>query len=121
MHNQGPDGSPSGYVCPECGGALWKHGEDGSPAFECRIGHRFEAALLWVEHCAARNRAIRSAARALAENAALARELAVWTRGQGNGAAAARLEEEAVEEDRLSDQVRRMAQDLPEAADGASV
>jgi hypothetical protein len=82
--------------------------------FECRIGHRFAAAQLWIDHCAARNRAVQSAARALAENAALARRLARWTREQGNLAAAAELEREADEEDRLYEQVRHMVEDLPE-------
>jgi two-component system chemotaxis response regulator CheB len=83
-------------------------------SFACRIGHRFEAAQLWVEHCTARNRALQSAARSLAENAALARRLAGWTRQQGNLEAARQLEEEALEEDRLYEQVRHMIEGLPE-------
>jgi hypothetical protein len=88
--------------------------------FECRIGHRFAAAQLWIEHCAARNRAVQHAARALAENAALARRLAAWTREQGNLTAAAELEREADEEDGLYEQVQHMVEGLPEAGRGSS-
>lgn len=106
-------------MCPACGGALWEQratvGPDAGPTprLACRIGHAFEAAQLWVEHCAARNRALSAAARALAENAALARRLAAWTRAESNVGAATELERAAAEEDRLSEQVRRLAAGLP--------
>ena len=103
---------PSGYVCPTCGGALWERRNGGDPAFEYRIGHPFEALDLWVAHCAARNTALQAAARALAENAALARELAAWSRERGNLAAAARIEEEAALEERYHEQVRGMLEGL---------
>jgi hypothetical protein len=130
MQADGLDSTASGFVCPECGGALWERpGDDGqsstpqdtdSLSFECRIGHQFKAAQLWVDHCAARNRALQSAARALAENAALARRLAAWTREQGNVEAAEQLEQEAVAEDRLYEQVRGMVAGLPEPGRGGS-
>jgi len=113
------DGGASGFVCPTCGGALWwrdapeeaRPGAHEFPTLECRIGHSFEAAQLWVEHCEARNRALQYAARALAENAALARRLATWTREHANPEAAAALEDEARSEDSLYKQVRAMAGD----------
>jgi two-component system chemotaxis response regulator CheB len=117
----------SGFVCPECGGALWERGGDRPPAalataselrFECRIGHAYQAAQLWVDHCLTRNRALQYAARSLAENAALARRLADWTREQGNVEAARQLEHEATHEDQLSEQVLRMLGDLPRPRDG---
>lgn len=127
MQVDGGNGGASGFVCPECGGALWERADGQSQSFtppgaadlgfQCRIGHRFEAAQLWIEHSAARNRALKYAARALAENAALARRLAVWTREQGNAEAAVQLEREAAEEDRLYEQVRHMVDGLPESVD----
>jgi two-component system chemotaxis response regulator CheB len=122
--------SASGFVCPACGGALWERQDGaGQPAanagsgvlrFECRIGHAYEAAQLWMEHCVARNRALRHAARSLAENAALARRLADWSSQHGNVEAAVQLEREAVAEDRLSEQVRDMVDGLPQPGDGRS-
>ena len=39
MHHDGPPGAPSGYVCPQCGGALWERlGGDGAPAVLGRRG-----------------------------------------------------------------------------------
>jgi two-component system chemotaxis response regulator CheB len=104
----------SGFTCPRCGGAIWEHDGGGSTSFECRIGDRFSEAEMWIEHCATRNRAILTAARALAENAALARRIAASAERRGDAAVAARLEAEAQEEDRLYAQVRAMVDGLSE-------
>jgi two-component system chemotaxis response regulator CheB len=112
-HNEHRDGPSSGFVCPGCGGALWEAGTSDGLRFECRIGDAYSAAELWIEHCAARNTALKRAQRALAENAALARKLAEWTRARGNEAAARRLEEEAADNHRLGEQVGRMLEELP--------
>lgn len=61
----------------------------------------------------------RMAARALAENAALARRIAGAAERRGDAFVAARLEAEAREEDRLYDQVTAMVEGRPETtADG---
>jgi two-component system, chemotaxis family, protein-glutamate methylesterase/glutaminase len=114
------DRQASGFVCPACGGALWEYGVRPGLRFECRIGDRFSAAELWIEHCAARNRALKYAARVLAENAALARKLAAWTTEQGNHVASIRLAEEAAEEDHLVDHISQMLEGLPTPAGGAA-
>src|SRR5205823_14552066 len=85
----------SGFVCPRCGGALWEHQGTEGKMFECRIGDTFSALELWLEHCDARNRALLSAARSLAENAALARRLVDWARARGDEQMASRLGAEA--------------------------
>ena len=109
MHQDVPPGAPSGYVCPTCGGALWeRQGGDGAAAYECRIGHTFSAEQLWIEHCARRNRTVAAAARSLAENSALARDLAELSRALGRTELAARLEEQAAAEDRHFEQIRAM-------------
>jgi hypothetical protein len=112
-HDEHRDGATSAFVCPACGGALREHGAGDGPWFECRIGDAFSAAELWIEHCAARNTALKRAQRALAENAALARKLAEWTRARGNAAAALRLEQEAAEDRRLGEQIAGMLEGLP--------
>src|SRR3954463_1658140 len=104
----------SGFVFPRCGGATWAHDDGGSGSFECRIGDRFTEAEMWIAHSVARNRAVLSAARALAEHAALARRLAESAERRGEAAVAARLHEEAREEDRLYAQVRGMTEGLSE-------
>ena len=107
-----PAGGASGFICPRCGGALWEDPELEGARFACRIGDTFSALQLWIEHCSARNRALRAAARALAENAALARHLASWARERGDGAMARRLEEEAASEDDAYEQVEVMLDGL---------
>jgi two-component system chemotaxis response regulator CheB len=96
----------TGYICPPCGGPLWKHtnghltADTGQSDYQCRIGHRFTPAELWVQACLARNRAVATAARAVAENVDLARALAAEARAAGNPPLAARLEDEAESEER---------------------
>lgn len=108
----GPLGRASGFVCPRCGGALWEHPEREEARFTCRIGDRFTALELWIEHCSARNRALKIAARELAENAALARHLASWARERGEAEMARRLEEEAASEGQAYEQVTAMLDGL---------
>jgi hypothetical protein len=118
--NGHPTNGASGFMCPRCGGALWERRDGGSVGYECRIGDRFSEAEAWIEHSVARNRALLTAARALAENAALARHIAASAQGRGDAAVAVRLEDEAQEGDRLYAQVRAMLEGLPDVgADGS--
>ena len=104
----------SGFMCPRCGGALWEQRGDTAFSYECRIGDRLSEAEVWIEHSVARNRSLLTAARCLAENAALARRLASSAKERGDAAVAARLEEEAGEEDRLYQHVRAMLEGRPD-------
>ena len=109
------DRGASGYLCPRRGGPLWELLDGHVRAFECRIGDRFSQAELWIEHSAARNRAPLMAARTVVEHAALARHLADMAEGRGDTDVAARLNEEARNEDRVYAQVRAALAGLPEA------
>ena len=113
--NGHPTNGASGFMCPRCGGALWERHDAATASYECRIGDRFSEAEVWIEHSVTRNQALLTAARALAENAALARRIAASSEARGDTAVAARLEAEAQEEDQLYVQVRAMLEGLPEA------
>ena len=103
----------TGYICPQCGGALSQRTNgNGSAGYQCRIGHAFTPAQVWIEHCAMRNRALGAAARTLAENADLARALAAEAKALGNDALAARLEAEAQSEERHIGQILAMLEDI---------
>jgi two-component system, chemotaxis family, protein-glutamate methylesterase/glutaminase len=105
--------SLTGYTCPTCGGMLSQRTNgNGSDEYQCRIGHAFTPAQVWIEHCAMRNRALGAAARALAENADLARALAAEAKALGNGALAARLEAEAQSEERHIGQILEMLEEI---------
>lgn len=77
------DGAASGFSCPQCGGSLWARSDGDELAFECRIGDRFEAVELWIEHSLRRNLALKAAENALAENAALAQAAQVVAEALG--------------------------------------
>jgi two-component system chemotaxis response regulator CheB len=112
MH-QDPPGRLTGYICPQCGGALSQQTHGSVPGkYRCRIGHAFTSAEVWIKHCAMRNRALGAAARVLAENADLARALADQATVLGNAALAARLEEEARSEERYIGQILEMLEEI---------
>lgn len=69
-------GTPSGFGCPECGGALWELREGDLIRFRCRIGHALSAESLLAEQSDGMESALWSALRALEESAALADRLA---------------------------------------------
>ena len=112
--NDHPTNHASGFMCPRCGGSLWEQRNGTASSYECRIGDRLSEADLWIEHSVTRNQALLTAARALAENAALARHIASSAEARGDTAIAERLEQEAREEDRLYAQVQAMLEGLPE-------
>jgi two-component system chemotaxis response regulator CheB len=89
-------------------------------AYECRVGHAFSAEQLWIAHCKRRNQTLMTAERSLAENAALARDLAELGRVMGRESVAARLEDEAATEEGYLKQVRAMLADLAPGEPAAS-
>ncbi|MBA4157015.1 MAG: chemotaxis protein CheB [Gemmatimonadetes bacterium] len=44
-----PGSVPSGFGCPECGGALWEKDADGFRRYRCRVGHGYTGEGLMVE------------------------------------------------------------------------
>ncbi|KQQ36230.1 hypothetical protein ASF61_08585 [Duganella sp. Leaf126] len=68
-------GQPSGYTCPECGGALWQIAGTVPPRFRCHTGHAFTARALAAQQRQAVEEALWSALRALQEQLRLEQEL----------------------------------------------
>jgi two-component system chemotaxis response regulator CheB len=88
-------GTPSGFACPDCGGALWElHGDD-LIRFRCRVGHAWTSHSLLAEQSEALETALWTALRALEERAALALRLAARLRGGGNEKSARYFDEQA--------------------------
>jgi two-component system chemotaxis response regulator CheB len=89
-------GSPSGFVCPDCGGALWETEEEsGMLSFRCRTGHGYSVETLAAEQTESVESALWAALRALEERAAMARRMAGRLRGRGSKTSAARFESQA--------------------------
>ena len=88
--DQPQPGSPSGFTCPECNGALWQADEAGVERFRCRTGHQFSFETLLAEQSASVEAAMWSSLRALEERAAMLRRLAQRMTTRGNRHVAAR-------------------------------
>jgi two-component system chemotaxis response regulator CheB len=89
-------GSPSGFVCPDCGGALWEMEEEsGLLKFRCRTGHGYSVETLAAEQTEVVESALWGALRALEERAAMARRMAARFRDRGSKTSAARFEHQA--------------------------
>jgi two-component system chemotaxis response regulator CheB len=69
-------GRPSGFGCPECGGVLWEIDEADSFRFRCRVGHAYSADALLAGESRSIEDALRTAVRALEEQAELRERLA---------------------------------------------
>lgn len=86
--------TPSGYICPECGGSMFETGNRNFPQFECRVGHAFSMQALVSAENDMLETALWAAVRALEENAAL-KERAAKNLGKHGAASGKRLREDA--------------------------
>lgn len=69
-------GPPSGFTCPECGGALWELRGGKILRFRCHVGHGYTAESLMADQTNGVEAALWAALRALEEAAALRRRMA---------------------------------------------
>lgn len=77
IQQQTPPGAPSGYTCPECGGAMWEIHESGKLLrFRCHVGHGFTAETLIARQEYELEAAMWTALRTLEEHVALCRRMA---------------------------------------------
>jgi len=87
--------SASGYVCPDCGGALFEDGYQEIPHFRCRIGHAYSLNALLAGEDDALETALWAAVRSLQENAELKERTAAMLERGGENSNAVRLREDA--------------------------
>jgi len=67
----GRNGSPSSFVCPECGGSLYQIEHGKTLRYRCRIGHAYSAKALMADQAEAVEKALVVAARSLDERSKL--------------------------------------------------
>jgi hypothetical protein len=79
LTGQPPDavgGSPTVFVCPDCGGSLWEASEGGLTRFRCHTGHGYTPETLLASQNAKLENDLWSTVRVLMVRAALHRRLA---------------------------------------------
>jgi len=99
LHDDERPGTPSGYSCPECHGALFEINEDEVVRFRCRVGHAYGVESLLAQQGHAVESALWSAMMALKERAALSRRMSERLRERGGQLSADRFAEQANEAD----------------------
>lgn len=112
-------GEPSGFTCPECGGALWESHENELVHFRCRTGHAYAPESLLAEQFDSLEATLWAAVRALEENAALARRMERWMHGRGNKAGENRYDRRAKEAEKHAAVLREvLMEDQTSMAEG---
>jgi two-component system chemotaxis response regulator CheB len=93
------DGETSVISCPDCGGVLWQMTQGRLVDFQCHIGHRYTTETMLVQKTEQLEAALVAALRLLKEKAIILRQTAERSRERGQMDAAARLEEQAANDD----------------------
>ena len=110
-------GEPSGFMCPECGGALWELNDEGLRAYTCHVGHSFSAEAMLEQHGESAERALWTAVRILEERRVLVRRLAERMEEGGQTRSAKRFAEQASEVGTQAAAIRRLIEPSPSADD----
>ena len=99
-------GTPAGFGCPDCGGALFEIREGELLRFRCRVGHAWSSESLLAEQADALEDALWVALRALEERAALSERMAAAARERGHIHIVRRFEEQVGELRRRAELIR---------------
>lgn len=80
--NRDLPGAPSGFICPECGGAIWELSKGKLVKYRCHVGHTYTPQGLLAAQTEDVESAMWTALRALEENAAIHRRMAKRSEGK---------------------------------------
>ena len=106
-------GAPSGFTCPDCGGALFELREGRPPRFLCHTGHAFSLRTLADTHQQITETALWTSLRALQEKEAILRRMAQDRDTPEADALLAEAELLAVFTEQVRQVVRSAPADLP--------
>ena len=117
VHDEDRPGTPSGFGCPDCQGALFEIDEAPVPRYRCRTGHAYSPQALIVAQDSALEEAMWSGLRALEEQAALATRLMQRMQPVGSDRLQERLERRVTESRERAERLRRFLLDATSAQD----
>ena len=112
MHGTERPGSPAGFGCPDCAGALYQIDEGDLRRYRCRVGHAWSPESLLDRQALGLESALWMALRSLEEKAALNADLGQRASMRGAERTATRFEENAQEAWRAAELVRRLVVEL---------
>jgi two-component system chemotaxis response regulator CheB len=96
-------GTPSAFVCPDCGGGLYEIDEEPLSRFRCRVGHAFTADVLRAGKAEVLEQALWVALRTLEEKIELHHHMAQRATQRGLALTAAQWQDEIREMERQID------------------
>ena len=112
MHRSERPGTPAGFGCPDCAGALYEIEEGGLRRFRCRVGHAWSPESLLARQTIAMESALWMALRSLEDRAALNSEMAIRAEEEGRRMASLRFQEAAAEAHRAAEMVRSLVTEI---------
>jgi two-component system chemotaxis response regulator CheB len=112
MHDHDRPGTPSGFGCPDCHGALFEITDGGLVRYRCRVGHAWSPESLLAQQGLALEGALWMALRGLEEKAALNQDLGDRAETSGHPLTAGRFHTSAAETLEAAELVRGLIDDI---------
>jgi two-component system chemotaxis response regulator CheB len=107
-----PNGKPSPFSCPECGGVLWETQDGTLTHFRCRVGHAYSPLSLAAAHADNVEDTLWTALRSMEESASHSRQLVNYAEEQRQERNAAELRARAEEAERYATNLRAILAEI---------